>query len=109
MTGTVLTLCRPQVAAGFRLAGVPTVEAANPEQASQRIQESLGDPQLGVILVEDTLYDHLTEETRHRLSRHPLPMLVPFPAPAWQAQPESAEGYIVELLRQVVGYRVRIR
>jgi hypothetical protein len=34
---------------------------------------------------------------------------VPFPGPAWEARGEAAEAYIVELLRQVIGYRVRLR
>jgi hypothetical protein len=36
-------------------------------------------------------------------------MLVPFPGPAWSERAEAAEAYIVELLRQVIGYRVRLK
>lgn len=109
MTGTVLALCRPPVAAGFRLAAVPTLEADRPEDVIDRIQTTIQEKKVGVILVEDVLYDRLPDEVRHRLGRQPLPMLVPFPGPVWESRPESAEAYIVELLRQVVGYRVRIR
>jgi hypothetical protein len=35
-------------------------------------------------------------------------MVVPFPGPTWVVRP-PAEEYIVELLRQAIGYRVRIR
>jgi hypothetical protein len=35
-------------------------------------------------------------------------MVVPFPGPAWQEEADKAQAYIVELLRQVIGYRVRI-
>ncbi|HXW96481.1 MAG TPA: V-type ATP synthase subunit F, partial [Gemmatimonadales bacterium] len=67
------------------------------------------DPEVGVILLEDTLYEHLPEELHRALGRRALPMVVPFPGPRWEARPESAEAYVIELLRQVVGYRVRLR
>jgi vacuolar-type H+-ATPase subunit F/Vma7 len=64
---------------------------------------------VGVILIEDTLYNQLPDELHREFGRRALPMLVPFPGPLWQVRPEAAEAYIVELLRQVVGYRVRLR
>jgi hypothetical protein len=51
----------------------------------------------------------LPDELQREFGRRPLPMLVPFPGPVWEVQEESAEAYVVELLRQVVGYRVRLR
>jgi vacuolar-type H+-ATPase subunit F/Vma7 len=66
-------------------------------------------PDVGVILIEDTLYRQLPEDLQRDIGRKPLPMLVPFPGPMWKTEAESAEAYIVELLRQVVGYRVRLR
>jgi vacuolar-type H+-ATPase subunit F/Vma7 len=63
---------------------------------------------MGVVLVQQDFHDALPDDLRHHLQRHPLPMVVPFPGPARVAVPE-AEGYIVELLRQVIGYRVRLR
>jgi hypothetical protein len=43
------------------------------------------------------------------VGRRSLPVLIPFPGPAWVERPAAAEAYIVELLRQVIGYRVRLR
>ena len=65
-------------------------------------------PGVGVILIEDRLYRGLPEELHREFGRHALPMLVPFPGPQWEGRAEDAEAYIVELLRQVVGYRVRL-
>jgi len=36
-------------------------------------------------------------------------MVVPFPEPSWEAAGAAPEAYIVELLRQVIGYRVRLK
>ncbi len=109
MSQTVLVVCRPEVAGGFALAGLRTLEVASAALAADRLRELQRQPDVGVIMVEDTFYDRLPEELNREFTRRPLPMLVPFPGPRWQARPEGAEAYIVELLRQVVGYRVRLK
>jgi vacuolar-type H+-ATPase subunit F/Vma7 len=109
MSLAVRVVCRPEVAAGFALAGLRAAEAKTPEEAGERVRELRGEAAIGVILLQDSLYDGLPEDARREFGRRPLPMIVPFPGPAWAARPEGAEAYIVELLRQVVGYRVRLR
>ncbi|HEY7194526.1 MAG TPA: V-type ATP synthase subunit F [Gemmatimonadales bacterium] len=104
----VRVLARPEIGVGFALAGLRPVEATSAEQGRDRLRELLELSDVGVILMEGQLYDQLPEELRRQLGRRPLPMVVPFPEPAWAPGGESADAYIVELLRQVIGYRVRI-
>jgi vacuolar-type H+-ATPase subunit F/Vma7 len=108
MTYTVRVLCSPAPASGFRLAGLTPIEVTDPVDGVRRLRESLEEPGLGVLLVEDRVYAALTDSDRHALSRRPLPMIVPFPAPAWAAREEGPEAFIAELLRQAIGYRVRL-
>jgi len=105
----VRVVCRPEIAAGFALAGLRPVEFSSDDEGRERLQELLTEPELGVALVEAGFYDRLPEEMRRRFGRRPLPMIVPFPEPSWTEKPDAAEAYIVELLRQVIGYRVRLR
>lgn len=109
MSYHVRTIARPEVAAGLALAGVRPVEAATPEAGAAALKEALATPEVGVVLIEASLYDPLPEDLRRRIGKRPLPMVVPFPGPAWQALAAGPEAYIVELLRQVIGYRVRLR
>lgn len=109
MSSSVLALCHPDVATGLRLAGVPVFEADGSADAAEQLRGMRHQSDLGVILIQDRLYDELPDDVRHEFAKQPLPMLVPFPGPIWEDRPESAEAYIVELLRQVVGYRVRLR
>jgi vacuolar-type H+-ATPase subunit F/Vma7 len=109
MSYSVVALCQPEVAPGFELAGLPVAEASDAAVAADRLRQLKTQPDLGVILIEDTLYNRVPPELQHEFGRAPLPMLVPFPGPFWEMREESAEAYIVELLRQVVGYRVRLR
>lgn len=106
---TVRAVCQPDVAAGFALAGVPTVEAADIEEAAAALRRLLDTPGVGVVLVQESVYDALAPEERRALGRRPLPMVVPFPGPVWGEALVGPEAQIVEILRQAIGYRVRLR
>ena len=105
----VRVVCRPEIATGFALAGLRPVEFASDDEGRDRLQELLAETGVGVVLVEAGLYDRLPDEMRRQFGRRPLPMIVPFPEPTWVEKPDAAEAYIVELLRRVIGYRVRLR
>ena len=109
MTHTLDVLCGPETAAGFRLAGIRPLETTAPEEVATRLRELVRLPSSGVVLLEQSAYERLPEDLRREVGRRPMPLVVPFPGPAWEERPADAEAYIVELLRQVIGYRVRLR
>jgi vacuolar-type H+-ATPase subunit F/Vma7 len=108
MQYAVGVLCSPAVAAGFRLAGLTPMEASDSPEGASRLRECLASRQLGVLLIEDWIYNRLSETDRRSLARRALPMIVPFPGPAWAPGAEGPEALIAELLRQAIGYRVRL-
>jgi vacuolar-type H+-ATPase subunit F/Vma7 len=108
MSYPVQVLCRPAVAAGFRLAGLLPLEAEDPEEGARRLAALVDDEDAGVVLVEQDFYAGLPEAVRRSLARRPLPMVVPFPAPLWAPPAPGPEAFITELLRQAIGYRVRL-
>lgn len=105
----VVVLAAQPVGDGFALAGFPVTDVAGDEQAAEAMQRIERDPDTGVVLIEQQRFDALPERQRQRLARQPVPVPVPFPGPSWEETPASAEAYVVELLRQVIGYRVRLR
>ena len=105
----VQVIGRPHTASGFALAGFQAIEASTRAEGAARTLEAAADPTIGVILVEETIYSALPETARQALDRCPLPMVIPFPAAAWAPGREAAEAYLVEILRQAIGYRVRLR
>lgn len=109
MSFGVRVLSRPEIGAGFALAGLRPIEAGTLEEAGERLRELRATPNVGVVLIEEAFYDRLPEDVRRQLGREPLPLVVPIPEPAWVVRPEAAEEYIVNLLRQVIGYRVRLK
>lgn len=108
MSYAVRVLARPEIGTGFALAALTPVDAPTIEEGVERLRELLAEPSVGVLLVEEGLYAALPDDLRRRLSRQPVPLLVPFPEPDWERTGEQPEAYIVELLRQVIGYRVRL-
>ena len=108
MTHGVRVLCRPATAAGFALAGLVAVSADDDSAADAALRALLQRHELGVVLLEESLYAALAPDVRALVDRVAQPVVVPFPGPAWRAAP-SAEEQVVELLRRAIGYRVRLR
>ena len=101
----VAVLCTPAVAPGFALAGVRAraCDQAGVADVVRELAEARG---AGVVLVEDSLLRALPADLRARIDRAGTPVLVPFPAPVWDKR-GLAEQYVLDILRQAVGYRVR--
>jgi vacuolar-type H+-ATPase subunit F/Vma7 len=108
VTHTVRVLSRPATAAGFALAGLVPETAEDEGGVDTALRALLQRRDLGVILLEESLYAALAPDLRSVVDRVAQPVVVPFPGPAWRAVP-SAEEQVVELLRRAIGYRVRLR
>ena len=108
MTRGVRVLCRSGTAAGFALAGLVADIADEESVAEATLRALLQRPEVGIVLLEESIYDGLAPELRTLVDRVPQPIVVPFPGPAWRAA-VSAEEQVVELLRRAIGYRVRLR
>jgi len=104
----VRVLCRPALAAGFELAGLAVTRAADASAAADLLKRLAADAHTGMVLVDDGLYRDLPQDVKTRLDRQALPIVAPIPGPDWDAR-AAAETYILEILRQAVGYRVRPR
>jgi vacuolar-type H+-ATPase subunit F/Vma7 len=107
--GRVGVLSGAPSAAGFALAGLQPVVAEDGEEAIRRMFALLADPGLGVVLIESGLYEALDDEVHRRISSRVLPLVIPFPGPAWAERLAASDAYVVELLRRAIGYQVRLR
>lgn len=108
MNRGVRVVCRPSLRDGFGLAGLAALSAADGGQAATLLARLADDPEVGVVLVEEALFDALPEATREALERRALPVVIPFPGPRREEAP-APEARLVELLRRAIGYRVRLR
>jgi vacuolar-type H+-ATPase subunit F/Vma7 len=104
----VRTIAAPPLAAGFRLAGLPVDVAESPRDAGRIIERLTTARSVGVIFVQQDLFDALPEPQRRALERLAVPIIVPVPAARWAAR-RGAEEYILDLLQRAIGYRVRLQ
>jgi vacuolar-type H+-ATPase subunit F/Vma7 len=104
----VRIVTRSVLAAGFELAGLPVTRVDDGGTAAETIKRWAADPDVGIVLVDDATYRTLPRELLARLDRQAVPIVAPVPVPQWDERSE-AEAYILEILRQAIGYRVRPR
>ncbi|HLW48437.1 MAG TPA: V-type ATP synthase subunit F [bacterium] len=102
----VAVITDPETATGFRLAGVEVREADTPDRALDAIRE-LTAAGYGLLAVNEDLLRG-TDDARTRLMRgRDLPLIVPLP-PA-RANLESGEAYISRLVKEHIGFAVKLR
>lgn len=93
-------------ATGFRLAGAEVREAATPEEALEHLRYFVA-LDYGLVAINEALLEG-TEDERFRIMRdRDLPIIVPFPAT--QAVIESGEAYVARLVKEHIGFYVKLR
>ncbi len=96
----------PETATGFRLAGVEVREAESASAALAHLKTLLtGD--YGLIAVNEDLLKGTEEELARAMRERDMPIIVPFPAP--KAHIESGENYIARLVKEHIGFYVKLR
>jgi vacuolar-type H+-ATPase subunit F/Vma7 len=93
---------------GFALAGLPTHEVQLGD-AAEALTTLARQPDIGVLLVEQSVMDELSPAVERDLMRRPTPIIVPFPGPSWQERKTTADALVLDLLQRAIGYRVRLR
>jgi vacuolar-type H+-ATPase subunit F/Vma7 len=101
-------ITRRELAAGFALAGCDVMQVQDASAAADAIARSTADADVGIALLDEALYHAVPPDVRARWDRQAIPIIVPIPGPAWE-RPGAGEAYILDILRQAIGYRVRPR
>ncbi len=106
MSYRVAVITDSETATGFRLAGAEVFEAETPQEAVRALREAVR-ADYGLVAVNEALLSGIEEEVRRVLRGRDLPVVVPFPAP--RAQLESGEEYIARLVKEHIGFYVKLR
>lgn len=109
MRGTVQVVATPEVAVGFTLAGLPTVEVETVDLGADALLEIVRREDVAIVLAEESILQALPERARSELWRRTSPIVVPFPRPTWRGVEVEAAAYIAEILQRAIGYRVRLQ
>jgi V/A-type H+-transporting ATPase subunit F len=95
-----------ETATGFRLAGAEVREAATPAEALEHLRHFVN-LDYGLVAVNEALLEGTADGRARLLRGRDLPIIVPFPAP--QARIESGEAYVARLVKEHIGFYVKLR
>src|SRR5439155_17069510 len=87
-------------------AGVEVREAADAKAALEHLR-SLVSVDYGLLAVNEALLQGTEDEVARLMRDRELPIIIPFPAP--KAQLESGEDYIARLVKEHIGFFVKLR
>jgi V/A-type H+-transporting ATPase subunit F len=102
----VAVITDPETATGFRLAGVEVREASDGQQALEQLRTLLP-LDYGLVAVNEELLAGMGDAVSRLMRDRDLPILVPFPAP--RARIEAGEEYIARLVKEHIGFYVKLR
>ena len=106
MAYRVAVITDAETATGFRLAGVEVREAADAKAALEHLR-ALVSVDYGLLAVNEALLQGTEDEVARLMRDRELPIIIPFPAP--KAQLESGEDYIERLVKEHIGFFVKLR
>lgn len=101
-----MVLTDPDTAAGFRMAGVETREAANAEEVRRILPVLLQDEDAGIIAVSEEFMQGLDDRLTARIEQLSRPIVIPIPG---RARGGGGMAYIERLLRRAIGYNIVLR
>lgn len=93
-------------ATGFRLAGAEVREANTPAEALEHLRQFVT-LDYGLVAVNEALLEGTADERARLLRGRDLPIIVPFPSP--QVEIESGEAYVARLVKEHIGFYVKLR
>lgn len=107
MTGEgVAVVVPPELATGYRLAGVETVPAESAREALAALERLMSGGNLGVIAVYEPYLDEVPAEVLGAYTSRVEPVVVPLPAGLRVRDEESHRARISAMLSRAVGYHI---
>ena len=103
----LLILTTPELAPGYRLAGVETGALGDLPQAIAWLRETLDAPgEIGIVALHEPYLDALDDDLRRRAERSVDPLIVPLPPGATAAGPSERQARLLRMLSQAVGFQM---
>jgi V/A-type H+-transporting ATPase subunit F len=81
-------------------------EAANPRETLEHLRHFMS-LDYGLVAINEALLEGTDDERARMMRGRDLPIIVPFPPPT--SQIESGEEYVARLVKQHIGFYVKLR
>lgn len=108
----VIVVTHPELATGFRLAGVDVEIVSDPKEASEIIRRIIWTKSdFGIIAIDEDLASNLDPALAKELDDRGLPFLIPFPAAelyTWLRERKDMD-YTSKMIRDAIGYHIKLK
>ena len=109
----MIIITHPEIAVGFRLAGVEVFEARGREEVNSILWDVIKnkDYGVGIIGIDEELNAQVDPLVQEELDEQGLPLLIPFPAKevySWE-RVKREENYAANLVRSAIGYHIKLK
>jgi len=103
----LLILTTPELAPGYRMAGVATVAIEDAEEAAEALTDLLaGGAERGIVAVHEPHLEALAPAVRRRVDASDEPLVVALPAGEVEPGASERRARLVRMLTQTVGFRM---
>jgi vacuolar-type H+-ATPase subunit F/Vma7 len=109
MRSKMLVVTSPELAVGFRLAGVDVAEAATPQEAEAQVEKIILGSDIGIVAVSEDFHRHFSSHLNRLIRDSEVPLIIPFPgkdANVWKV--EDRLDYVASLIRSAIGYHIKL-
>ncbi|MBI5788485.1 MAG: V-type ATP synthase subunit F [Candidatus Schekmanbacteria bacterium] len=107
----ILIITGPQLAVGYRLAGVDVSEAGNSDEAERIIDAIVkSGREYGIVGIDDDIYNAFSEKTVKKIDEMGVPLVVPLPSGnlnRW-GRKKQGENYAAKLIQNAIGYQIKV-
>lgn len=105
----IIVVTYSDMAVGYRFAGVEVIEVAREDNFTEVINKVMEREDLGVVVIEDTILNSLSEPLIKKIGKTAMPVIVPISTPAKWKSEKVIESYIARLIRRAIGYQIKIK
>ncbi len=103
----VLVILEPELAPGFKLAGVEVREVTGPRDLENLLPQVLESDRYGIVIVEKSLLDRIDPRLRNQALDNTVPVVLPVAMKG--TEKTSVEAYLEEMIRRSTGYQIKVR
>lgn len=109
MRSKMIVVTSPELAVGFRLAGVDVAEVSSPQEAEEAVEKIILGSDIGMIAVNEDFQRHFSDHLKRFIREVEVPLVIPFPgkeANVWKV--EDRLDYVAALIRSAIGYHIKL-
>ncbi|MHA1971370.1 MAG: V-type ATP synthase subunit F [Candidatus Hodarchaeales archaeon] len=109
MSKDIVIITYPDLSLGYRLTGVSTITAKNPEEAALLTYKIVKtNSNLGLIGVDETFYKVLDPEFLKKIRNRTEPIIVPIPSVYEPSKATEVQKYVQGLIEHITGFYLKI-